>query len=292
MLTTIRLALLSLFVLFATAPLASGAETLTAVRTDSAPTLDGRADDPAWSHAPALEILDQIVQEKIILKAVYKGDQVYFLVQFPDPVEDRLHKPWVWDKELEVYTLGPQREDTFTFKWSMEIQPVDLSNFSDDSYTADVWYWKANRTDPVGYSDDKSHVLADSPGKKATEVTSKSGRTRYLMRLGDQGDPAQKKRILLDYAGDVQDQYVTQQPGGSRADIEAKGNWQNGLWTVEFARRLDTGHPDDLQFDPAADKSYLFGVSVFGLYAEPIDRNQSSLYGQGRISEPLQLSFK
>lgn len=53
--------------------------------------------------------------------------------------------------------------------------------------------------------------------------------------------------------------------GGSRDDIAAKGIWNNGRWTVEMARRLDTGHSDDIQFKAKKGvvKYYSFDVAVF-----------------------------
>ncbi|MCL4371353.1 MAG: ethylbenzene dehydrogenase-related protein [Chloroflexi bacterium] len=39
--------------------------------------------------------------------------------------------------------------------------------------------------------------------------------------------------------------------GPSWNDIQAKGAWMDGVWTVEFARKMDTGHWDDVKFDPA-----------------------------------------
>jgi hypothetical protein len=35
--------------------------------------------------------------------------------------------------------------------------------------------------------------------------------------------------------------------GGSKDDIITKGDNVNGAWTVEFARALDTGNPDDVR---------------------------------------------
>lgn len=270
---------------------AYAAQTLAVSKAKEAPVLDGSATDSAWNNAKAITIRDRGVDRDITLKAVYTGDTVFFLVQYTDPSEDRLHKPWVWDKELKAYKLGPQREDTFAFKWNMEDKEVDLSNFSDDLYIADVWYWKANRTDPLGYADDKHHILASEPGKKAKELKSKSGKTRYFMRVGDAGKSAQKKRILTSYEGDIQSQYLVVEPEGSRADIRAKGTWKDGVWTIEFSRKLNTGNPDDLQLDPASGKKYFFGVSISGLYANKIDKTAPHWYGQGRISEPLSLIF-
>jgi hypothetical protein len=283
--------LLTLTIAIASAP-AYAAQTLAVSKVKEAPVLDGSATDAAWNNAKTITVRDKGVDRDVTLKAVYKGDIVFFLVQYTDPAEDRLHKPWVWDKELKAYKLGPQREDTFAFKWNMERKEVDLSNFSDDTYTADVWYWKANRTDPLGYADDKHHILAAEQGKKAKELKSKNGKTRYLMRIGDAGKSAQKKRILTSYEGDIQAQYLVVEPEGSRADVKAKGNWNNGVWTIEFSRKLNTGNSDDLQLDPSSGKKYLFGVSISGLYGNKgaIDRT-AHWYGQGRISEPLSLVF-
>jgi hypothetical protein len=270
---------------------AHAARDLKAAAVEKGPEIDGRGDDAVWKSAEALAVKDGRSGDTVTLKALRRGDTVYFLVQFPDAAEDRLHKPWVWDKEMEVYKLGPQREDGFTFKWNMEERDVDLSNFSDDVYHADVWYWKANRTDPAGYADDKHHILTSEPAAKAKELKTGSGKSRYLQRLGDAGTSAQKKRLLTDYEGDVQDQYESRKPDGSRADVLTRGVWKKGTWTIEFARKFDTGQDDDVRFDAAAGKKYPFGVSIFGLYGEEEDDSKAHLYGQGRISEKLYLVF-
>jgi len=280
---------LILSVLSFAVPAAFGAQDLTVVRVGQPPKLDGSAGDAVWGEAKEIQVKDSRRGDMVTLKAVVSGEMVYFLVTFPDAEENRLHKPWVWDKDMSVYTLGPQREDGFTFKWNMEKRKVNLSNFSDDNYRADVWYWKAHRTDPAGYADDKHHLLSAEPGKKAKEVSSSTGKKRYLTRSGDEGEGAQKKRILTDYQGDVQEQYVSQKPTGSRADVLAKGVWREGAWTVEFGRKLKTGNDDDVQFDAPSGSGYLFGISIFGLYGEGLDESKDHLYGQGRISEALNL---
>jgi hypothetical protein len=268
------------------------AATISSTKVAEAPAIDGTGADETWKSAKKYNIRDQRLGVDITLKSVHTNDSVYFLVSFPDKAEDRLHKPWVWSKDLEVYQIGPQREDTFTFKWDMTGKKVNLSNFSDNDYQADVWYWKGNRTDPAGYSDDKMHILSSEAAKKSKALVSTSGSQRHLLRLGDKGKPAQKKRVLTDYQGDIQDQYVSQQPDGSRADIKAKGVWKSGIWTVEFGRKLDTGNDDDVQFSAVSGKSYRFGISISGLYGEEINRSKPHPYGQGRISDPLDLNFK
>lgn len=266
------------------------AQTVTALATPTAPSLDGKADDDAWAQVPPTLVYDEVADTDISLKAVTSDDMLFVLVSFADAEENRLHKPWVWSKDLGVYMLGPQREDGFAIKWNMESRDVDLSNFSDDSYSADVWYWKANRTDPAGYADDKKHILSSQTAPKATTITSKSGQQRFLQRIGDEGKSSTSKQILTSYKTDIEAQYLSREPDGSRADVRARGAWKDGIWTIEFSRKLQTGHADDVQFD--TNGAYLFGISIYGLYGQPIDKTKDYLYGQGRISEPLTLVFK
>lgn len=272
---------------------AFSAQVIHAVKVKQAPVVDGLAGEAIWQKAPALTIRDKVADVDVVLRAIYTEDRIYFLVRYADPTEDRLQKPWIWDKGLEAYVMGPQREDTFAFRWNLEKRDVNLSNFSDDSFHSDIWYWKANRTDPAGFADDKLDILTDESGRKAQEVVSDKGRKRYLMRLSDQGSPAQQKRIFTSYQGDLLDQFEPAMPTGSLADIAAKGVWKDGFWTIEFGRKLKTGYNDeDVQFNPAAGRPYLFGVSIYGLYGEHVDRSASHLYGMGRISDPIRLVFK
>lgn len=41
----------------------------------------------------------------------------------------------------------------------------------------------------------------------------------------------------------------------------AKGKWVDGWWTVEFARRLETGEADDTTF--SSDRCYRMAVATF-----------------------------
>ncbi len=267
------------------------AQVLTAVKVSKAPVIDGKVDS-IWERAMPIRVKDRRVNKTIELRALYTDKEIFILARYPDKREDRMHKPWVWDKELKAYRIGPQREDTFVIKWNMEPREVDLSNFADNDYRADVWYWKAFRTDPLGHADDKMHILSSERGRKAQKVKSKSGKVRYLHRLGDEGRGCYKRKVVTSYQGDVVPSYQHTQPTGSRADVKAKGLWKDGYWSIEFSRALNTGHKDDVSFDPASGKRYLFGVSIYGLYGEPIDNSKEYFYGQGRISEKLYLVFK
>ncbi len=278
--------------LFSMANMAFAAMDIPSVKVANVPVLDGSAQDAVWKALKPHVVTDQASGKKILLRSVYTADQVFFLVQFPDAAQNFLHKPWVWNTTDEKYETGPHREDTFVFKWNMMAEDVDLSNFSDDNYRADVWYWKANRTNPAGFADDKTQVLADVPSKKSKPKTSVTGKGRHLSRISDAGKSAYKSYTPVTYEKDLVDSYPPRVPEGSRADVRAKGVWNGGLWSVEFARNLNTGHDDDVQFDPAAGKSYLFGISIFSLYGNPPNTSTPNLYGLGRISELLRLKFQ
>lgn len=257
-----------------------------------APVLDGSDADAAWQGVKPLAIRDGASGTMILLRSVYTADQVYFLVQFADPANNILHKPWVWNAAEKKYESGPHREDTFVFKWNMMNKDVDLSAFSDDDYLSDIWYFKGNRTNPSGYADDQTQTLSATPGKKSDELVSKTGKKRYLSRPADPGKAAYVDYKPSAYEGDLVDAFKPATPDGSRADVRAKGYWNKGLWFIEFGRKLNTGYDDDVQFNPAVGKPYLFGVSIFSLYGQPLDAGSPNLYGMGRISEPLYLQFK
>ena len=263
------------------------------VKVQKAPEVDGAGQDAVWAKVKPVTVKDSASGTNVLIRSVYTEDQIFFLVQFSDSAENFLHKPWVWNAAEKKYESGSHREDTFVFKWNMMDHDVNLSNFSDDDYRADVWYWKANRTNSAGYADDKSQVLAAQPIEKSTELTSTSGKARHLGRYSDAGKAAYKElKELTEYQGELVDRYPTTTPVGSRADVHAKGTWKGGFRTVEYARALNTGHDDDLQFEPASGKGYLFGVSIFSLYGRPHIVNSPNFYGRGRISEPLRLKFQ
>ncbi len=48
--------------------------------------------------------------------------------------------------------------------------------------------------------------------------------------------------------------------GGSRADIDGKMRWDDGYWTVEMGRKLNTGHADDIHLRPEQKSPIYFGI--------------------------------
>ena len=269
----------------------SGASgTLVALQSDKAPTIDGVADEEIWARATALVTHDLLAEMDLTIKAVYAGDSIYFLASYPDADESRSHKTQVWVPDQDRYRIGVDREDTFVIKWSMEPGPVDLRVDADKPYKADIWFWKAHRTDPAGYADDKMHIYSPIEGSNSRTVLSKRGLRFFLDRPGDAGKSAYQTMVKTEHDADEVPFYLSRQPQGSRADVRAKGVWRDGVWTIEFARKLVTNNADDVQFD--IEQAYQFGLSRYEIAGR--DRNpklEQPWYGAGEITGSQTLKF-
>lgn len=290
-----RLFLFALILVFGSLNSTAGfaMQALVATKTAVAPQIDGRADDDCWQHASPVTVHDIVANIDIVLKAAHDGENVYLLAEFPDADESRLHRALVWQPELKSYQNGPTREDSLVLKWSMSGADADLTLKSDRPYRADIWYWKAHRTDHAGYADDKIQHYTTTRDKKSLLLLSKSGKVFYLLRRGDAGGPAYKPKLQAEYSEDLVAKYDQISPGGSRADVRAKGDWRDGRWVIEFARKLETGHDDDLQMELGG--HYYFGVSryeIAGRQPELEGESDNPLFGSGEVGELLQLSFQ
>lgn len=270
---------------------ASDNKTLTAMRVDQSPTIDGVAIEPLWEAVEMTIVHDQQANIDIELKACYDEERIYLLVTFPDATENRLHRALVWNNDSNRYSEGPTREDTLVLKWNMSPYNTDLSLTSDRPYRTDIWFWKASRTDHAGYADDKIQYYTSTRSKQSQQLISASGKVFYLRRDADAGESAYIPKLQTEYAGDIIAKYRESKPTGSRADVRAKGQWNQGVWTIEFSRLLDTGHGDDVQM--SSTKTYTFGVSRFEIAGrKPEPKSQQPLYGCGNTTESITLTFK
>jgi hypothetical protein len=64
----------------------------------------------------------------------------------------------------------------------------------------------------------------------------------------------------------VVDSFLQRTPAGSVADVRAKGVHDGKGWTLELARRLDTGHADDAAIDPGRDTPCAIAILNDELY--------------------------
>ncbi len=143
----------------------------------------------------------------------------------------------------------------------------------------DAWQWKAARTNPAGYVDDKWWGTQEDP----TDVeSSRHGDSKDSGGYADNRNEDKTAPIFLSSKGnDVQfifsgeeveldttslqtgaviPGYVLTKPVGSRGDIETQGTWTDGKWVVVIRRPLNTEHDDDVVYTPS--KPMPFGLAV------------------------------
>jgi hypothetical protein len=172
--------------------------------------------------------------------------------------------------------------------------------------TIDMWHWKGVRTNPLGLFDDQFVDSVNDPKKNKNwgrhgdhklgggyknNVNGDKTRPAFMNRPASEASkyfvmPNSKVPFVDTFqTGDVVPGIVLSPFTGSRGDIKVKGVWKNGVWTLEFKRKLVTtgehAKIQDVQFDNLK-KAYYFGVSVF-------DNSQiNHIYHKG----PIKLTFK
>ena len=172
-----------------------------------------------------------------------------------------------------------------------------------DDEKGDLWHWKAARSAPYGYADDAWLTVAGNPTGSYRET----GRRKDVGAGGDiknqaqngerplyTQDPAIKPSSpgfllmeeaikITDYSifktGDIIPYRLPVKPSGSRFDVKATSRYADGGWMVMFSRKLNTGHEDDVVFNPK--KRYSFALAVF-------DNSGSE---HSKATEPMTLIF-
>jgi hypothetical protein len=267
-LAAVGAALLMAIRLGAQTPTAKPAE-LAAAKVSQPPSLDGRADDPAWKGATPVVVTAKGVMPRTLgtstrveLRAAYTDTHIYILATWDDGTKDDAgHRTWRWDAEKKSYVEDADREDMFAIAFQ-HTGPFVPDMLAGVEATWDLWHWKAFRTNPQGYAMDKTHRYSDGqPSGNANKHVAGDGSDTWIARPQDAGDTVEVQHPApTEFKGERVPRYSAGQPTGSAADVAAKGAWANGRWTVEFARRLDTGFPDDTAFKPG--QAYSMGISV------------------------------
>ena len=151
----------------------------------------------------------------------------------------------------------------------------------------DIWHVKTVRSGPLGYIDDQhlDHTQFDAQNAKGAgrhsdpktgggykNIGTKNGMPEFMHKSGlpaNRGGtywlPAEDAVPFDDSKfkpGDEVASIMTKRPTGDRGDIDAGVKWDDGMWTVEIARKLVTGSKFDVQFDDLG-KTYTFGIAAF-----------------------------
>ena len=183
--------------------------------------------------------------DSVTLKAAIRGDRIYIMAHWEDTTESRLHKPYRWDEATQAYRRTNQLEDRFAVTLAMT-GDFSENKLSGSEFTADVWHWKASRSDPAGVAHDKMWRVSRTAFPKAKAIGGSQGVTVYVARPSDKGDRLYRPVKYTERAEDIMPRYeVNSSATGSIMDVAAKSVWRNGRWQLEMSRKLDTGNPDD-----------------------------------------------
>ena len=191
------------------------------------------------------------------------------------------------DKFAQIWNINtPTFDASGCFAVCHVGENADVKDFG-NKYTsnpdemADIWHMKIVRTNPTGYVDDQyldsmryTKDMPDAgrhsdPGGSPYSDNINAAKTAPNYTSADQPAPpywiidAEKQPFNDTYkANDEIAGIVVSPPTGDRADILGKALYKDGMWTLEYGRKLTTGSKYDVQFSNLK-KEYSFGTAIF-----------------------------
>lgn len=175
----------------------------------------------------------------------HRDGRLYLAAQWPDKTQNALYKPWKLSQGQ--YIRANTGDDMFAVRFQLG-DSFSRCMWSNASYRTDLWRWSAGRSNLAGIADDMSHAFSDRPfDQPAREYEGNKGLVYLLNRL-DEGYPGWQAVPQPPPGTDavVPGIAMAGLPAGSRADVAARGVWENGVWTLEMARAFETGDPGDV----------------------------------------------
>lgn len=217
------------------------------------------------------------------LRALHDGEHVYIMARWKDATKSDTKKAWVFKEGAWTKAEGDEDRIAIAFggntpgfaeKGCGVLCHNGEMRTLDKAHAGDLWHWKAARGGQHGECDDQAFAggdkgRPDDAGKSAYETNAdKEGKApRWVWKDGADGKGAFNADSSADIATDQKfaDGYTVpsvrlRAPDGSRGDVKAVSNWQDGMWTVVLKRKLDTGNADDVQFK--AGESAHFAVAT------------------------------
>ena len=252
--------------------------------TSIVPEIDGELDD-VWERSKPLmvEVREAVGGHNpttVVLRALHTDDRVYVFAQWPDKTRSDMRDPYVWNASQNAYERPSKPDDQFALEFPLSGDfDVSMLAISRD-YTADVWHWKAGRGNPVGWVDDKRHIISQTPVESAVPYSMGGHGTVYIARIMDGGTPSYTiQDAPQQFIGDVVDSFQSQTPSGSLADVRGKGKHDGNAWTLEMTRKFNTSHDDDTKLNP--DEEILCAIAVLN----------DELYWRHSVSSLIELRF-
>ncbi len=220
------------------------------------------------------------------------SDEIRLTATWSDATKNDQRKRWIFDGT--DWSQSSENEDRVAFIWDMQSDDFATTGLCtamchppDKMYTnagrVDTWQWKAARSNPAGYADDK--YWDDGQGGTVSGRHGDPGQAPYKDNVGAspptsmaEGDPGVNANFLFEFpaetkestayaagawtSGDVLPGYVHLRGSGSNVDIHSTGVHDGTGWTVTYRRKLDTGDAGtDLAFAPGG--TYSFQVALW-----------------------------
>lgn len=239
--------------------------------TKTPPIVDGKVDD-VWKKAKPLtmtvrEALGGGNPMPVLLRALHTDDTFYVMAQWPDKTKSDMRDPYVWNAENQDYERPSRPDDQFALEFPMTGQFDTKMLTLVHEYTADVWHWKAGRGNPIGWVDDKRHIISQSPIPDGKEYSMGGHGKVYIARVPDEGQSSYYPRSKPPaFEGNLVNSFEHRQPTGSMADVQGKAVHEEATWTLEMSRKFNTGQKDDAVIDPTKDNICAIAVLNDELY--------------------------
>ena len=146
-------------------------------------------------------------------------------------------------------------DDKWTGQWSADNAP-DGGRYADAGKGAETRNRNADKTGPqyietapTDFVDAMTLYQAEIDSGEAVEVAAQSAEQ---MQAAWDAYAALKAAVP---------ERILRTPEGSRADVKQTAVWKDGVWTLEYQRALDTGHPEDDVIFGDLSLPYYFGVA-------------------------------
>ncbi len=220
------------------------------------------------------------------------GDGTRFMPGAAD--EDDVAEHPLLGQELGLSDVRKHLPNTRLGSWDAPVSAEALRAQREAGYFLDLWHWRGDRGGPVSVSDDMhvaEHRYGDS-GRSAygTNWDGDAEQPRYMLdpnRHGAAGlrwqdfengnidwssEPWLSEETALPFnpdhdwqAGDTLPRRMLRQPDGSRGQIAARSQLQDGWREVVLSRSLDTGEPlEDKILKPGGAYTVAFAVHSEG----------------------------
>lgn len=239
------------------------------------PKVDGVV-EKEWENAKSLRITTkpntpEVKPTEVEVRSLHDKERVTFLIRWEDTTPSTSFRGWSardgGSPKIEGGSDGA--DDQLAIMLKAPDMTFHSCMLSGHAYENDVWAWKAARTDPSGHAEDKRLRIEVSEKSQAADLGA-DGPKEYVARHGmvaaiswpmDSGNPLVIEHPEELDAATAIPSFEIKPPDGSQADIEAKGQWVEGIWTLEISRLLNTGHDDDVVIVP--EETQKFALAVF-----------------------------